>query len=67
LKLANCLQVRAIDAFFTTIFRAGLSPCLRLAIASMKRNTLIEYKKVAIVCEESEPVSLNYNVLLTTP
>jgi hypothetical protein len=32
----------------------------------MKRNTLIEHKEVAIVCEESGLVSLSYNVLLTT-
>jgi hypothetical protein len=32
----------------------------------MKRNTLIEHKEVAIVCEESGFVCLNYNVLLTT-
>jgi len=33
----------------------------------MKKNTLIENKKAHIVCEESGHVSLNYNVLLTTP
>jgi hypothetical protein len=33
----------------------------------MMRNTLIEDKEVAIVCEESGHVNLNYNVLLTTP
>jgi hypothetical protein len=33
----------------------------------MKRNTLIEHKEVAIVCEESGLVSLSYNVLLITP
>jgi hypothetical protein len=32
----------------------------------MKRNILIEHKEV-VVCEESGFVSLNYNVLLTTP
>jgi hypothetical protein len=32
----------------------------------MKRNTLIEHKKIAILCEERGPVSLNYNALLTT-
>jgi hypothetical protein len=32
----------------------------------MKRNTLIEHKKV-VVCEESGLLNLNYNVLLPTP
>jgi hypothetical protein len=32
----------------------------------MKKNTLIERKEV-VVCEESEHVSMSYNVLLTTP
>jgi hypothetical protein len=31
----------------------------------MKRDTLIEHKEV-VVCEENGPVSLSYNVLLTT-
>jgi hypothetical protein len=31
----------------------------------MKRDTLIEHKKIVVVCEESGPISLNYNVLLT--
>jgi hypothetical protein len=33
----------------------------------MRRNTLIKHKEVVVVCEESGPNSLNYNVLLTTP
>ncbi len=33
----------------------------------MRRNTLIEQKEVVVACEESRPISLNYNVLLTTP
>jgi hypothetical protein len=33
----------------------------------MKRNTLIEDKEIVVVCEESGPVSMVYNVLLTTP
>jgi hypothetical protein len=33
----------------------------------MKKNTLIEHKEAAMVCEESGHVSLSYNVLLTTP
>jgi hypothetical protein len=33
----------------------------------MKRDTLIEHKEAIVVCEESGPISLNYNALLTTP
>jgi hypothetical protein len=32
----------------------------------MKINTLIEHKEVVVVCEESGPISMSYNVLLTT-
>ncbi len=28
---------------------------------------LIEHKEAIVVCEESGPISLNYNALLTTP
>jgi len=67
LKLINYLHVKPTDVFFTIVFRAGLLPYLRLATASMKRNILIEHKEVVIVCEESGPISMNYNALLTTP
>jgi hypothetical protein len=33
----------------------------------MKRSNLIEHKKAIVACEESGPISLSYNVLLTTP
>jgi len=33
----------------------------------MKINTLIEHKEIVVVCAESGPISLSYNVLLTTP
>jgi hypothetical protein len=33
----------------------------------MKKDTLIEHKEAIVVCEESGPISLSYNVLLTTP
>jgi hypothetical protein len=36
-KLANCLQVKAIDVFLTIMFRASPLPYLRLTITSMKR------------------------------
>ncbi len=67
LKLTNCLQVKTTNVFLTIAFRACLLPYLRLATASMKRDTSIEHKEVTIVCEENGPISLNYNALLTTP
>jgi hypothetical protein len=67
LKPADYLQVKATYVFLTTIFRVGLLPYLKLTTIGMRRNTLIEHKEVAIVCEESGHVSLSYNVLLTTP
>jgi len=66
LKLTNCLQVKTIDVFPTTIFRICLLPYFILT-TSMKWDTLIEHKAVVIVCEENGPISLNYNVLLTMP
>jgi hypothetical protein len=32
----------------------------------MKRDTLMEHKKVVVVCEENGPVNLSYNIMLTT-
>jgi hypothetical protein len=32
----------------------------------MKRDTLMEHKETVVVCEENGPISLSYNVLLTT-
>jgi hypothetical protein len=61
LKLINCLHVKATYVFLTIIFKASLLSCLRLAIACMKRNTLIEHKEVVVVCEENGLVSLSYN------
>jgi hypothetical protein len=66
LKLTNCLQVRAIDVFLTIVFKTSLLLYLILAITSMKRNTLIEHKEAIVICEENGPISLNYNVWLTT-
>jgi hypothetical protein len=65
LKLVNYLQLRTTYVFLTTIFKVGLLPYLRLT-TTLKKNILIKHKEV-VVCEESGPVSLNYNVLLTTP
>jgi hypothetical protein len=67
LKLAKCLHVITTNVFITIFFKAILLPYLRLTTADMRRNTLIEHKEVVVVCEESGPISLNYNVLLTTP
>jgi hypothetical protein len=33
----------------------------------MKKDTLIKHKETIAICEENGLVSLNYNVLLTTP
>jgi hypothetical protein len=33
----------------------------------MNKDTFIEHKEAIVVCEEKGHVSLNYNVLLTTP
>ncbi len=33
----------------------------------MKWDTLIKHKEVVVICEENGPISLNDNVLLTTP
>jgi hypothetical protein len=66
-KLANYLHVIATNVFITIFFKAILLPYLRLTTANMRRNTLTEHKEVVVVCEESGLISLNYNVLLTTP
>ncbi len=62
-KLSTC----STNVVLTTIFKACLLPYFRLAITSMKWNTLTEHKEAAIICEESGPINLSYNVLLTTP
>jgi hypothetical protein len=67
LKLANYLHIKTTNVFFTTIFRVGLLPNLKLAIVGMKRKTLIEHKEVAVICEESGLINLSYNALLITP
>jgi hypothetical protein len=67
LKLANYLQVKVTNVFFTIVFKACLLPYVKLTTTGMKRNILIEHKEVVVVCEENGSISLNYNVLLTTP
>ncbi len=62
----TCLHVRATNIFLTTTFKAGLSPYLILAHVGMRKNILIKHKEVVVVCEESGPNSLSYNILLTT-
>jgi hypothetical protein len=66
LKLGNYLQVEAIDIFLIIVFKAGLLPYLKLTTTSMKKNILIKHKEVVVICEESGPISLNYNVILNT-
>ncbi len=65
--MANCLQMKAINVFLTTIFRIGLQPYLRLATADMTRNTLIKHKEIVVICEESGLVITNYNTLIIQP
>jgi hypothetical protein len=59
--------MKAINVFLTIIFRASLQPYLRLAIASMMRDTLIKHKETIVIYEESGLVIANYNVLITRP
>jgi len=49
LRPTNCLEVKTTNVFLTTIFKVSLLPYLRLATASMKRNTLIEHKEAVVV------------------
>ncbi len=66
LKLANYLQMKAIDVFLTIIFKSSLHSYLRLA-TSMTRNTLIKHKEVVMIYEESGLITINYNALITQP
>jgi hypothetical protein len=66
LKIINYLYVKTTNVCFTTTFKASLLPYLISTTTGMKRKTLIEHKEVVIVCEESGPISMSYNVLLTT-
>jgi hypothetical protein len=61
LKLANCLQVKAIDVFFTTIFSIGLQPYFILTTIGMTRDTLIKHKEVIMIYEENGLFIENYN------
>ncbi len=67
LKLTNYLHAKTTNVFLNIVFRVGLLPYLKLTIVGMKRDTLIEHKEAIVVCEENGVISLNYNVLLTTP
>jgi hypothetical protein len=40
LKLDNSLQHKMINNFLTIVFKFGLQPYLRVAIAGMKRKTM---------------------------
>ncbi len=63
-KLANYLQLKAIDVFLTTIFRICLQSYLKLVTTSMTRDTLIKHKEVVMIFEESGPIIANYNVFI---
>jgi len=67
LKLTNYLHAKTTNVFLNIVFRVGLLPYLKLTIVGMKRDTLIEHKEAIVVCEENGPISMSYNVLLTTP
>jgi hypothetical protein len=67
LKLANCLQHKVNDSFFTTFLKMWLLPYLSVAIARMKHDMLLQHKKVAITCEESIRDAWNYWNLLQPP
>jgi hypothetical protein len=41
IKITNCLHIKVIYTYMTTIFRASLHPYIRLSIVGMKRETLI--------------------------
>jgi hypothetical protein len=43
LKLIDCLHVKATYVFLTTVFRVGLLPYLKLAIAAIERGTQGSY------------------------
>jgi hypothetical protein len=63
--MANCLQVKTINVFLTTIFRASLQPYLRLTTIGMTRDTFIKHKKIAVIYEENGLVVANYNALIS--
>jgi hypothetical protein len=65
LKLVNCLQIKAINVFFTTIFITSLWMYLRLTILCMIRNTLIKHEDVEVICKENGLVITNYHALIT--
>jgi len=67
LKFANYLQFKTTNVFLIIIFKVGLQPYLILATSSMARDTLIEHKEAAIICEESGSVVANYIALITHP
>jgi len=67
LKLVNCLQMKAINVFLTTIFRTCLQPYLRLATIVMTRDTMIKHKEATMICEESGPIITKNNGFITQP
>jgi hypothetical protein len=64
-KLVNYLRVKAIDVFFTTIFKVGLHSYLRLTTTNVAWYTFIKHKETIVIYEESGLIISNYNVLIT--
>jgi hypothetical protein len=65
LKLAKCLQVKAINVFLITNFKTSLQPYFKLATTCMTKDTFIKHKEAVMNNEESRPIITKYNVLLT--
>ncbi len=59
--------MKAIDVFFTTIFKTNLQPYLILATIGMTRDTFIKHMEAIMICEESGMVITNYNALIIQP
>ncbi len=51
-KLAHGLQVLTTNNFLTIVFRVGLQLYLKITTAKMKRSTLQQHKKAAMLCEK---------------
>jgi len=66
IEITNCLQVKTTYVFLTIVFIIGLLPYLGLTTTRMKQDTLIEHREAVVICDqESGPINLNYNALVT--
>ncbi len=43
-----------------------IAECVEVYYEPLLKRTLMEHKKATIICEESGPISLSQNILLTT-